>query len=198
MYRYGLRLGGGCAGGGGGHAGGRRAIFSGTGKRPQKSFREPVERRGGVGGVGSPRKRPREPVGWGVGAPPVSTRKRNEKHHLPCNALDQGSATWTAGLRTGECFSVHHVTFFGQGGLRFMPRTQFLSILRECRGAPSSKMRISFLDYIGSFAVWRGVEYGLVHAISPCTGGGRRQFENCGSWSQLGLLRTPGASLRRR
>jgi len=55
-----------------------------------------------------------------------------------------------------------------------------LSILRECSGAPRSKMRISFLYYIGSFAVWRGVEYGLVHAVSSCTGGVRRQFENCG------------------
>ena len=61
-----------------------------------------------------------------------------------------------------------------------MSRTQFLSILRECSGAPRSKMRISFLYYIGSFAVWRGVEYGLVHAVSSCTGGVRRQFENCG------------------
>ena len=61
-----------------------------------------------------------------------------------------------------------------------MSRTQFLSILRECSGAPRSKMRISFLYYIGSFPVWRGVEYGLVHAVSPCTGGVRRQFENCG------------------
>jgi len=33
---------------------------------------------------------------------------------------------------------------------------------------------------IGSFAVWRGVEYGLVHAVSSCAGGVRRQFENCG------------------
>jgi len=98
-----------------------------------------------VGGMGSPRKRPTEPVGRGVGAPPGSTRKRNKEHHLPCNALDQGSATWTAGLRTGECFSVHYVTFFGQGGLRFMSRKPFMSILRECRGAPLSKMRISFL-----------------------------------------------------
>jgi len=61
-----------------------------------------------------------------------------------------------------------------------MSRTQFLSILRECSGAPRSKMRISFLYYTGSFAVWRGVEYGLVHAVSSCTGGVRRQFENCG------------------
>jgi len=61
-----------------------------------------------------------------------------------------------------------------------MSGTQFLSILRECSGAPRSKMRISFLYYIGSFAVWRGVEYGLVHAVSSCTGGVRRQFENCG------------------
>ena len=61
-----------------------------------------------------------------------------------------------------------------------MSRTQFLSILRECSGAPRSKMRISFLYYIGSFAVWRGVEYGLVQAVSSCTGGVRRQSENCG------------------
>jgi len=61
-----------------------------------------------------------------------------------------------------------------------MSGTQFLSILRECRGAPRSKTRISFLYYIGSFAVWRGVEYGLVRAISACTGRVRRQFENCG------------------
>jgi len=38
-----------------------------------------------------------------------------------------------------------------------MSRKPFLSILRECRGAPLSKMRISFLYYIGSVAVWRGV-----------------------------------------
>jgi len=143
-----------------------------------------VGRRGGVGGVSSPRKRPRESVGRGAGAPPGSTSTRIKKHYLPYNALDQDSATWTAGLRTGECFPVHYVTFFGQGGLRFLSRKQFLSILRECRGAPLSKMRISFLFYIGSFAVWMGVEYGLVHAISPCTGGVRRQFENCGSRPQ--------------
>jgi len=124
----------------GGHAGGRRAVFSSTGKRPQKSCRGPVGRRGGVGGVGSPRKLPREPVGRGVGAAPASTRRRSRKHHFPCNALDQGSATWTAGLRTGECFSVHYVTFFGQGGLRFRSRTQFLCVLRECRVPRSSKM----------------------------------------------------------
>jgi len=61
-----------------------------------------------------------------------------------------------------------------------MSRRQFLSILRECSGAPRSKMRISFLYYIGRFAVWRGVEYGLVQAVSSCTGGVRRQSENCG------------------
>jgi len=61
-----------------------------------------------------------------------------------------------------------------------MSGTQFLSILPECSGAPRSKTRISFLYYIGSFAMWRGVEYGLVHAISACTGRVRRQFENCG------------------
>ena len=32
----------------------------------------------------------------------------------------------------------------------------------------------------GSSAVWKGVEYGLVHAISASTGRVRRQFENCG------------------
>jgi len=30
------------------------------------------------------------------------------------------------------------------------------------KGAPSSKMRISILHYNGIFAVWRGVEHGLV------------------------------------
>jgi len=79
---------------------------------------------------------------------------------------------------------VHYVTFFGQRCLRFRSRTQVFSILRECRCAPSSTMRISFLYHIGSFAVWRGVEYGLVHASSPCTGGVRRQLEICGSWNQ--------------
>jgi len=57
---------------------------------------------------------------------------------------------------------------------------QCIPMLGACRGAPRSKTRISFLYYIGSFAVWRGVEYGPVHAISACTGGVRTQFENCG------------------
>ena len=91
--RYGLRLDKGCAGGGGGHAGGRRAVFISTKKRPQKSFRVPVGRWGGVGRMGSSRKRPSEPVGRGVGVPPGSRRKRNKKHHFLCNALDQGIAT---------------------------------------------------------------------------------------------------------
>ena len=52
-------------------------------------------------------------------------------HHFSCNATDQGSVTRTEGLRPGECFSVHHVTFCWPvaKGLRFMSRTQFLSIL---------------------------------------------------------------------
>jgi len=129
------------------HARGRRVVFSSTGKRPQKSFREPVGRQGGVRGVGSPRKRLREPVGRGVGALPGSKRKRNNEHQLSCNALDQGSAAWTDGLRTEECFSVHYVTFFGQGSRRFTSRTQFLSVPRVCRGGPSCKMRISILLY---------------------------------------------------
>jgi len=77
-----------------------------------------------------------------------------------------------------------------------MSGTQFLSILRECSGAPRSKTRISLLYYIGSFAVWRGVEYGLVHAILPCTGGVRRQFENCGTRPQY--RKTACAPLSRR
>jgi len=77
--RYGLRPGGKCAGGEEDHMGARPAVFGSTGKRPQKSFRVTSRRRGGVGGVGSPRKCPREPLGRGVGAPPGSTRKRNKK-----------------------------------------------------------------------------------------------------------------------
>jgi len=151
--RNGLRLHGECEGGKGGGCGWAASGVYGTGKRPQTSFREPVGRRGGVGGVSSPRKRPAEPVGRGVGAPPGSTRKRNKQHHLPCNALEEGSATWTAGLLKGECFSVHCVMFFGQGGLHFMPKKQFLSILRECRGAPGSKKRLSFLHCTGNSAM---------------------------------------------
>jgi len=160
--------------------GGERCLAA-PGSAPRRALVSLWEGGGGRGGWAA---RPREPVVRGVGAPSGSTRKRNKKHHLPSNALNQGSPTWAAGLRTGECFSVHYVTFFVQGGLRFMSRKPFLSILRECRGAPLSKMRISILYYIGRFAVWRGVEYGLVHAISPCTGGVRRQFENCGSRPQ--------------
>jgi len=61
-----------------------------------------------------------------------------------------------------------------------MSGTQFLSMLRECSVSSRSETRISFLYYIGSFAVWRGVEYGLVHTISACTGRVRRQFKKCG------------------
>jgi len=57
---------------------------------------------------------------------------------------------------------------------------QCIPILGACRGAPRPKPRISFLYYFGSFAVWRGVEYGVVHVISACTGRVRRQFEICG------------------
>jgi len=147
--------------------------------------------------VRSPIKRPGKPVGRAVGAPPGSIRKRNKRHHLPCNALEEGSATWTAGLRTGECLFVSCVTYFGQGGLRFMSRKQFLSILRECRGAPGPKMCISFLHCIGNSAMRRGVEYGPVHAFLPYTGGLWRQFENCGSRRQHRKIACAPLSRRR-
>ena len=90
---YGLRLGRGCTRGGGGMRVGGEQFLAAPGSALRRAVREPVGRRGGVGGVRSPRKRPRESVGRGAGAPPGSTRKRNQKHHLPCNALDRGSAT---------------------------------------------------------------------------------------------------------
>jgi len=109
---------------------------------PPEELQGAFEKAGGCGGGGQPQKVPQRAVGEGGGGTP---RKHKEAQHLPCNALDQGSATWTAGLRTGECFSVHNVTFFGQGDLRLMSRTQCLSILRECRVAPSTKVRRSSL-----------------------------------------------------
>jgi len=71
----------------------------------------------------------------------------------------------------------------GVGAVEWHPGAfwaQCILILAACRGALRSKTRISFLSYFGSFAVWRGVEYGIVHAISACTGRVWRQFEICG------------------
>jgi len=84
---------------------------SGVGRSDQKRSGA----RGGWGGgggerVGSPIKRRKEPVGRGVRERPGSTRERNTKHHLPCNAIYQGGVTWTANVLPRECFSVHHVT----------------------------------------------------------------------------------------
>ena len=120
-------------------------FFAAPGSAPRRASGCLREGGGVWGGWAAPESAPESRWGGGWGHPQEAQRSAIKKQHLPCNALDQGSATWTAGLRTGECFSVHNVTFFGQGDLRLMSRTQCLSILRECRVAPSTKVRRSSL-----------------------------------------------------
>jgi len=67
--------------------------------------------RGRGGREDSFRKSPMEPVAGGVRAVPRSPRERTMNHQSPCNAIDPGSVTYTAGSRPGECFSVRYVTF---------------------------------------------------------------------------------------
>jgi len=93
----------------GGRVGGGRSIEA-PGSAPKRLLGS-LSVGGGAGErVGSPIKRRKEPVGRGVRERPGSTRERNTKHHLPCNAIYQGGVTWTANVLPRECFSVHHVT----------------------------------------------------------------------------------------